>query len=106
MIRGFILSIPQGNRGPQRAPASGPQGLSAEHKEGLVLSLAKRFFKFVLPSIVSMWVFSLYTMADGIFVAQGVGEKALAAVNLSMPMTSAIFAIGLLLATGMSFQPS
>ena len=66
------------------------------------MSLAKRFFKFVLPSIVSMWVFSLYTMADGIFVAQGVGEKALAAVNLSMPMTSAIFAIGLLLATGTS----
>lgn len=49
-----------------------------------------------------MWVFSLYTMADGIFVAHGVGESALAAVNLSMPVTSAIFAIGLLLATGTS----
>ena len=36
------------------------------------MDLLKRFFKFVIPSIVSMWIFSLYTMVDGIFVAWGV----------------------------------
>ena len=64
--------------------------------------LLKKFFKFVLPSIVSMWVFALYTMVDGMFVAWGVGEDALASVNLSMPYVIMIFTVGLLMATGTS----
>lgn len=39
--------------------------------------LLKKFFKFVIPSIVSMWIFALYTMVDGMFVAWGVGELSL-----------------------------
>ena len=66
------------------------------------MDLIKRFFKFVVPSIVSMWIFSLYTMVDGIFVSRGVGEIALRAVNLSMPFTSFIFMVSILLATGTS----
>ena len=66
------------------------------------MDLMKRFFKFVVPSIVSMWIFSLYTMVDGVFVSRGVGEIALRAVNLSMPFTSFIFMLGILLATGTS----
>ena len=62
----------------------------------------KRFFKFTIPSIVSMWIFSLYTMVDGMFVARGVGEQALSAVNLSLPFVSLVFTIGILLATGTS----
>lgn len=41
------------------------------------MSLGKRFFKYLAPSVVAMWVFSLYTMVDGIFVSKGVGELAL-----------------------------
>lgn len=66
------------------------------------MELLKRFFKFVFPSIASMWIFSLYTMVDGVFVARGVGEHALQAVNLSMPFTSLVFMVGILLATGTS----
>jgi len=66
------------------------------------MDLLKRFFRFVIPSIVSMWIFSLYTMVDGIFVARGVGDHALAAVNLSMPFTSMVFTLGILLAAGTS----
>lgn len=66
------------------------------------MSLIRKFFKFVLPSIVAMWIFSLYTMVDGIFVSHGVGEHALAAVNLSMPYVNLIFAIGVLFAAGTS----
>lgn len=75
---------------------------SLSRKGGLLLALLRRFFKFVIPSIVSMWIFSLYTIVDGMFVARGVGEHALAAVNLSMPFTSLIFTLGILLATGTS----
>ena len=49
-----------------------------------------------------MWAFSLYTMVDGVFVARGVGETAMAAVNLSAPFTSLVFTVGVLLATGTS----
>lgn len=49
-----------------------------------------------------MVIFSFYTMADGLFVAHGVGEKALAGVNLSAPYNSIIFAVGLLMAVGTS----
>lgn len=64
--------------------------------------MLKKFFKFVIPSIMSMWIFALYTMVDGMFVAWGVGESALASVNLSMPYVICIFSVGLLMATGTS----
>ncbi len=64
--------------------------------------LLKKFFRFVLPSVVSMWIFALYTIIDGMFVARGVGEEALAAVNLSTPYVIFIFTIGLLTAAGTS----
>ena len=76
--------------------------LDAENEEVVCLELREKFLKFVLPSIASMWAFSLYTMVDGVFVARGVGETAMAAVNLSAPFTSLVFMVGILLATGTS----
>lgn len=64
--------------------------------------LINQFARYVTPSVISMIIFSFYTMADGLFVAHGVGEKALAGVNLSAPYNSIIFAIGLLMAVGTS----
>ena len=46
-----------------------------------------------------MWIYSLYTMVDGIFVSHGVGEAAFAAVNLAMPYVWLVFASGILLAS-------
>lgn len=66
------------------------------------LSLGKRFIKFLAPSVVAMWIFSLYTMVDGIFVSKGAGELALAAVNISMPFINFVFATSLLFSTGAS----
>ena len=56
----------------------------------------KQFLKFVVPSIVSMLVFNLYTMIDGIYVARFVGEKALSAVNIAMPYINFIFTFSIL----------
>lgn len=66
------------------------------------LSLKKQFFKYLVPSVTAMWIFSLYTMIDGIFVSRGVGETALAAVNIAMPFVNFIFAISMLFSTGAS----
>ena len=65
-------------------------------------SLIGSFLRFVIPSVISMWIFAFYTIVDGFFVAKGVGPVALAAVNLSMPFNNFVFAVGLLFATGTS----
>lgn len=58
--------------------------------------------RFIIPSIVAQWVFTLYTIVDGIFVARGVSEVALTAVNISMPYSMSLFAISILFAIGTS----
>ncbi len=65
-------------------------------------TLKQNFMKYVIPSIISQWVFSLYTMVDGIFVARGVSEVALTAVNLVSPFVMALFAVSILFAVGTS----
>ena len=64
--------------------------------------LKKSYFKNLIPSITAMWVYSIYTIIDGIFVGRGVGATALAAVNLSMPFINLIFASSIFFATGTS----
>lgn len=56
--------------------------------------------RFALPSIASVWVFSLYGIVDGIFVGQGVGPQALAAVNLSLPFVGLLFAVSIVVTIG------
>ena len=65
-------------------------------------SLKGDFFRFIIPSITAQWVFALYTMVDGIFVARGVSEIALTAVNISMPYIMALYAVSILFAVGTS----
>lgn len=65
-------------------------------------SLKSDFMRFIVPSIVAQWVFALYTMVDGIFVAKGVSEVALTAVNIVMPYIMALYAISILFAVGTS----
>ena len=63
---------------------------------------SKTFFKYVIPTILAMWVFSIYTLVDGFFVAHFVGPEAFAAVNLAMPVTNALFSFGILVSVGTS----
>ena len=68
--------------------------------------IKSKFFSYVMPSVAAMWVYTIYTMVDGIFVARGVGKNALAAVNISMPLINVAFALGILLAVGASTKAS
>lgn len=49
-----------------------------------------------------MVLFSAYTIIDGIFVSKGVGEIALAAVNISLPFLNILFGVAVLLSMGTS----
>lgn len=65
-------------------------------------NLRRKFLKYTIPSVCAMWVYSLYTMIDGIFVGRFVGPTALASVNLAMPFVNFIFASSMLFSTGAS----
>ena len=65
-------------------------------------SLASQFLHFVAATVASLMVFSLYSIVDGLFVAKGVGEYAMAAVNLAVPFTNVLFSIGIIFAVGSS----
>ncbi|MEG1683905.1 MAG: MATE family efflux transporter, partial [Oscillospiraceae bacterium] len=67
----------------------------------------KRVFRSVaIPSVFSMVFSSLYMMADGIFVGRFIGEHALAAVNLVMPIAMILFALSNMIAVGSSVKVS
>ena len=60
----------------------------------------KSLIKYVLPTILMMIFMSTYTIVDGLFVANLVGEDALSAINIIMPIINILLAIGLMFATG------
>ena len=65
-------------------------------------SLKHDFFRFIIPSLIAQWVFALYTMIDGLFVARGVSELALSGVNIAMPFVTFLFSVALMFAVGSS----
>ena len=65
-------------------------------------SLLSQFVHFSAATVASLMVFSLYSIVDGLFVAKGVGEYAMSAVNLAVPFTNVMFSIAVLFAVGTS----
>ena len=59
-----------------------------------------KFLNYAIPSALAMFVASLYTVIDGIFVGQGVGDQALAAVNIVIPLTIMLFGMATMFAVG------
>ena len=68
--------------------------------------ILKLFFKCTLPAMVGMGFSAVYSVIDGIFVGHYIGQEALAAVNLVMPMVMIIAAVADMIATGSSVRVS
>ena len=66
------------------------------------MPLKKAFWRFIWPSVIAQWIFALYTMVDGMFVARGVSETALSAVNIASPFVNFLFSVSILFAVGTS----
>ena len=66
----------------------------------------KLFFRCAVPSMITMAFGALYQIADGLFVGRFIGENALAAVNLIMPIIMTVFAFSNMIATGASVRIS
>ena len=66
----------------------------------------KLFFRCAVPSMITMAFSALYQIADGLFVGRFIGEDALAAINLIMPIIMIVFGFSNLIATGASVRLS
>ena len=49
-------------------------------------NLKKLYFKFLIPSLGSAMVMSIYTLTDAIVIGKGVGADALAALSITTPL--------------------
>lgn len=70
------------------------------------LPVKKCFLTLTIPSMFSMFFSTLYMIIDGIFVGYYIGETALAAVNMAMPIIMIIFALSNMIAVGSSVKIS
>ncbi len=59
-----------------------------------------RLLRFTMPSVVMMVISSVYSVVDGLFVSNLVGDMALSAVNIMFPVTMILGAFGFMLGTG------
>jgi len=69
------------------------------HKQGTD-AIGKLLIRFSLPAIIGTLSFALYGVVDMMFVGRIVGEQAIAALNLTMPLFNIILALGMLISTG------
>lgn len=54
----------------------------------------KTFFKYVIPSVLSFALSGIYTIVDGFFVGNSIGDLGLSAVNIAYPIVAVIQALG------------
>ena len=59
-----------------------------------------KMLRFVTPTVMMMIFMSLYTVVDGIVVANCVGDVALSAINVVYPLSQIVIAVSLMFATG------
>ncbi len=76
---------------------------SIDFGKSRIAPLFKRIF---YPTLFSMIFASLFTVADGIFVGQGVGSDALAAINIVAPLFLMTTGIALMFGAGVSVVAS
>ena len=62
--------------------------------------MSKEFLKYAIPSALAMCIASFNTVLDGVFLGRGVGDLALAAVNIVMPLTIIFFGLATMVAVG------
>lgn len=68
--------------------------------------MKQRFIKYICLSILGEMAISFYILADTFFIAQGIGDKGLTALNLAIPAFNFIYGIGLMLGIGSGIRLS
>lgn len=63
-------------------------------------SVLKVFLKFTIPNVIGFMAMSSSAIVDGIFVGKYVGETALAAINIVIPIMTLVYGIAIMLSIG------
>lgn len=79
------------------------RGLNMDLLKG---NLKKLYLRFLIPSLGSAMVMSIYTLTDAIVIGKGVGPGALAALSITTPLLCILMAMGILFGVGGSVQMS
>lgn len=69
-------------------------------------NLKKLYLRFLIPSLGSAMVMSIYTLTDAIVIGKGVGPNALAALSITTPLLCILMSMGILFGVGGSVQMS
>lgn len=69
-------------------------------------NIKKLYFKFLIPSLGSAMVMSIYTLTDAIVIGKGVGADALAALSITTPLLCILMSTGILFGVGGSVHMS
>ena len=62
--------------------------------------IKKLFFSYLIPSLLGMVLMAINILVDGVFISIGVGEIALAGVNIAVPIFSILLSISLWIGIG------
>lgn len=57
-------------------------------------ALSKKFFSYVIPSVLAFALSGVYTIVDGFFIGQSLGDTGLTAITLGYPISALIGAVG------------
>lgn len=63
-------------------------------------NITKLFFSYLIPTVFGMLLMSVNTITDAIMVSRGIGDDALAGVNIAFPAFSIFYAISLWISMG------
>ncbi|CAA0103125.1 Multidrug export protein MepA [BD1-7 clade bacterium] len=77
---------------------------ATENNRALDGAVIPTFFYYVVPSIIGLVALTTATLVDGIFVGNGIGSDALAAISIMMPWFTLLTAVSLMLAIGGSVR--
>lgn len=69
-------------------------------------NLKKLYLRFLIPSLGSAMVMSIYTLTDAIVIGKGVGPNALAALSITTPLLCILMSMGILFGVGGSVKMS
>ena len=58
------------------------------------------FFRYVIPSMITMFIGGLYNIIDSFFIGWALGAEGLAAINITFPIFCLIFGFGDMIGTG------
>lgn len=56
--------------------------------------MLKEYLKYIIPSMVAFTLTSIYSIIDGIFVGNVVGDAGLAGINIAFPLIALVMAVG------------